>query len=164
MVINFEGKVCGGAGLFAKENKIPSPINELSGLGEWPDTFEPGTFNIQVAASKWPEIHGLDFPSRGVSCLDRSSIFPPALYLDHSNIPNNTLNPNNRGEFGGDLQFWRALIQLEGISENVYCYMLRRVKSGYRDKVELVSNIKIRSTYNLSDGHPVELTIFSGSS
>ncbi len=163
MEICFNGKVCDGAGLFSKEIELPSP-KELSDLGNWPDVFAPGTFNIQVTGSSWPEIAGLDFASQGVRCLDRSSIFVPAAYLDYSVVPNNTLNPGNKGEFGGDLQFWRAVLQMSDISESLYCYMLRRVGSGYRNKIELVSNIHIRNTYKLFNGHPVKLTVYTSAS
>ena len=164
MDICFDGKVCDGVGRFSKEIKIPSPIKELSNLGNWPATLVPGTFNVQVPASGWPEVEGLDFRSRGVRCLDRANNFPPACYLDYAVVPNNTLNPTNKGEYGGDLQFWRAILQVGDVGESVYCYMLRRVKSGYMDRIELVADIHIRNTYKLANGHPIKLTIYTGAS
>lgn len=163
MKITFVGKYGGGASLFASENVLPNPIEELSQIAQWPHSFVPGTFNIDVDVSKWPQIEGLNFRLRGVTCLDRTDLFQPAAYLHYTTIPNNTLNPMKNGEYAGDLQFWRAVLRLQGIEETVNCYMLRRVKSGYRNKIEVVSDIHFKDTFQIQHGHYVELTVFSKS-
>ncbi len=160
MLLRFLAKVCDGAGRFAEEIEIPSPVEGLTSVEGWPSGLVRGTFNIQVQGNSWPEIEGLDFRRAGVQCLDRSSVFSPALYLDHSFIPNNTLNPNNKGEFGGDLQFWRAELSIANGPENLRCYMLRRVGSGYRDKIELVSDVHFRREYQVESGREVSLVVY----
>lgn len=161
MELRFSGLVCDGVGRFAEEINIPSPIEGLTSVEGWPCEIVRGTFNIEVERAGWPECEWLDFSGSGVQCLDKSSVFTPALYLDYSFIPNNTLNPDNRGEFGGDLQFWRAELS-HGNSPDIRCYMLRRVKSAYRDKIELVSDVHFRSEYQLRNGQRVSLVVYDG--
>lgn len=158
----FKGTYGSGASRFAKENSIPSPVPELGHLADWPDILVPGTFNVDVDLSNWPLVDGLDFGPRGVMCLDRNEIFPPVAYIDYRRIPRNTLNPEKNGQYGGDLQFWRATLQLEGISNETNCYMLRRVRSNYRTKIELVSDIHIQKAFQIQHGHSLSLTVFCG--
>lgn len=162
MELRFSGLVCDGAGRFAEEINIPSPVEALRSVEGWPCELEKGTFNIQVEKAGWPDFEGLDFSASGVQCLDRSAAFAPALYLDHSFVPNNTLNPGNKGTFGGDLQFWRAELSIDNRPDIIRCYMLRRVRSGYRDKIELVSDIHFRSKYQVRNGQRVSLVVYAG--
>lgn len=162
MELRFSGLVCDGAGRFAEEINIPSPVEGLKSVRGWPCEIVKGTFNIQVEGAGWPECEDLNFSGGGVQCLDRSPVFPPALYLDYSFVPNNTLNPDNKGEFGGDLQFWRAELGIGNSSEIIRCYMLRRVKSGYRDKIELVSDVHFRSEHQIINGQRVNLVVYDG--
>lgn len=155
--IKFFGKVCDGAGRFSKENII-KPFNKTCKSG-WPTDFEPGTFNIRVDDTNWPDAQGLDFRTDGLWCMDRNTHFKPAHYLPYTYIPNNTLNPNNKGQYGGDLQFWRAILKIGNSSEIIKCYMLRRVRSGYKDKIELVSGLHIRKTFNIGNCCHAQLTV-----
>ncbi|MCK2151213.1 hypothetical protein MYE70_19275 [Marinobacter alexandrii] len=164
MQLDFSGKVCDGAGLFSKQIIIPSPVEDLKSVKDWPSELVRGTFNLQVEKGGWPDVQGFDFKASGVQCLDRSQAFPPALYLDHTFVPNNTLHPGNKGKFGGDLQFWRAKLSIDGVAVPILCYVLRRVGSGYRDKIELVSDIHIRSEFQVENGSRVNLTVYDGRS
>jgi hypothetical protein len=161
MKIQFLGKYGGGASRFAQENILPNTIPELAHIQGWPNSFERGTFNIDCDVSKWPEVEGIDFGPVGVKCLDKNPLFPPAAYLPYSTIPNNTLNPEKNGKFAGDLQFWKATLEMDRIEHEIKCFMLRRVKSNYGSKIEVVSEHNLRQTYNLAHGQQLVLTVYS---
>jgi len=163
MVITFFGKYGSGADKFAQQIKLPNPINELSQVHGWPDSLVPGTFNIDVDQTRWPRIDGLDFESLGLKCLDRNDLFRPIAYLDYGVVPNNTLSPENNGEFAGDFQFWKSVMRIEDVDQSFPCYLLRRVRSAYQTKIEVVSNTHYESTYQLEHGRKVQLTVYGNS-
>ncbi len=160
--ITFFTQVCSGAGLFAKEIALPSPNPALTCISDWPNEFAPGTLNLKIDTLKWPNVAGLNFQNEGVQCLDLCPLFKPALYLDYTTVLNNTINPTSHDEFAGDLQYWRAELQLKGQRETIRCYMLRRVRSGYRDQIELISDIHLRNMFSLENGTYAKLSIFNG--
>jgi hypothetical protein len=160
-MLTFVGTYSSGASRFAKEIDLSATIGPLKEINGWPHSLVPGTFNIDIDESNWPVIPDLDFNTSGVGCLDRSHSFPPVVYLDYSVVPKNTLNPEKSGEFGGDLQFWRAIMRINQANEPLNCYMMRRVRSGYRTKIEVVSDVHISTKYELVHGHAIELRVLA---
>lgn len=162
MNLEFRGRICNGAGLFAQEIILPSPVEELKSIENWPSRLINGTLNVQIGLFGWPSATGLNFRSGGVQCLDRAMHFPPALYLHHSYIPNNTIRPTKEDNSAGDLQFWRTELFIEGVREIVRCYMLRRVRSGYQNTIEIMSHIHFRNEYDVRNGQKVSLIVYPG--
>ncbi len=74
-------------------------------------------------------------------------------------IPKNTITPEKKGPYAGDLQFWRAILQVLNKDIMHHCYMLRRFRSGYAFDIELVSDVHIRSHFGLESGDQVLLTV-----
>lgn len=164
MEIIFYGQARGGADRFSDETVLPKKIEELEIVIGQPSSFERGTFNIQIDESKWPTQEGLDFTNnnQGVRSMDRNSNFKSVAYLPYTEIPDNTIQPNeqNYGPNGGDLQFWPAKLKIESVDEVINCYMFRRVGSNYRNKIEVISDIHIRNKYGLNHGVKVELAVY----
>ncbi len=164
MEIVFHGETCGGADRFTDETVLPTGIKELEHISGWPSSLERGTFNIQVDETKWPELDGLNFiaDGQGVRNMDRNNNFLPVAYLPYTEIPDNTITPNVRdyGPHGGDLQFWPAKLEIDGVDNTINCYMFRRVGSNYRDKIEIISDIHIRTTHSLVHRIEVKLTVY----
>lgn len=141
----FEGYVHRGQGDFSNM-VIPGRTDESYFPGDWPAELASGSLNVRITG--YPP----EFQQRGwgakVTVLD-SGLFQPAFVLPGHAILNNTIpnrrNPSDRRT--GDAQVWRATL------ENAYkahsCWVLRRLGSGYRDVLELVSEVRIRDLLGL---------------
>lgn len=136
--LEFLGRVARGCGRFASEIVIPGRA-QLGDVAppDWPQELYPGTLNIKVAEGGWPG--GMD-ASRRITQFDDGSLLTPALVIPQHLIGNNTLSP--RGALDpnrGTGQAWRAQVRRDG-GPSVSCWMFRRIGSGYRDVIELVSS------------------------
>lgn len=151
----FKGSVSSGAGLFAFENQLKEDCIAHKAIRGWPSRLLPGTLNVSIIQSD-PELG-----SCGLSTLDRNKSFRPIVYLDRSAIDGNTITPVSHGAFGGDLQFWRAILESSNKDISHHCFMLRRVGSAYEATIELVSDRMLRSRFGLQNGDLVRIFIFS---
>lgn len=151
----FKGSVSNGAGLFAFENQFKEDCISSKAISNWPSRLLPGTLNVNIIHSD-PELG-----SCGLSALDRNENFRPVVYLDSAAIDGNTITPVSHGAFGGDLQFWRAILETSNKGISHRCFMLRRVGSAYEATIELVSNRMLRSRFGLQNGDLVKIFVFS---
>ena len=159
MEITVDGFYASGSNRFAVEILLPG--KDVIGIEEW--SVVKGTFNVRVAEESLLHCGLLGVDTKKVKALDRNPDFKPAAYLRYDAIPNNTLYPgsNGRSEYCGDLQIWRCCLSLPRRDMNVDCFVFRRVDSGYRYIVEIVSDTHISSRYGVNHGEPVSLTISS---
>lgn len=160
MKIIYHGTICEGQGDFSKDHTIEAKVL-LEDKG-WISTIEKGTMNIRIPIEELsgPDKKKLD--RSGVKVFDLNESFPPHIYLNHQEIVGNTLSkrrkPNSQT---GDGQFWRCLLKIEKTGDEIKTYMLRRVGSGYRDRIELIAEYNLRNKHNLVDGDRVMLEIFA---
>ena len=159
MEIELKGIVSNGSDKFTKEILLPTNVPELANIDNWPDSLVQGTFNIKISTTEFPDLECFNLNELGVRRLDRSSNFLPIAYLDHSIIPKNTITPNMKGEYAGDLQFWKAILNFPNKNIIHNCYMLRRVKSGYAYDIEFVSNIHLKTEFDIVNDDNVFITL-----
>lgn len=154
--ILFEGVVTTGAGLFALENQFREDCIAFKSVDGWPSYLLPGTLNVSI-------IHpDSALGVRNLRTMDRNEKFRPAVYLDGSVIDENTITPTSHGAFGGDLQFWRAVLDVPEKDVCHHCFMLRRVGSAYETTIELVSDRMLRSRFGLQNGDVAKVLVLSG--
>ena len=66
MDIKFIGVVSDGCGLFAKQNRLPSMVSELSHVRGWPNSIHQGTFNIKYNEVQMQNFENFNFRDLGV--------------------------------------------------------------------------------------------------
>ena len=157
-MIGFNAKVCDGQGDFARDHTICDSILQMD-IG-WLQRIEPGTLNLKISipSSKGPSGEALG--SNGVKVLDLNPSFKPHIYLDHLEIVGNTLSRRRTNSSKiGDGQFWRAKAKVDNVTE-IKAYMLRRVDSGFRDRIELIADCHLRTKYGFKNGDEVVLQVF----
>jgi hypothetical protein len=135
-------------------NKLPSAPDD------WPDNLEPGSLNVGVAANGWPsEFTGV--PSgKGAQKLD-SRRFPPAFIIPHDKIGGNfTPTPENPDK--GTAQVWRAVLRASNPNRSRKVWILRRIGSGLKAQIEIVSDVRLKDVMSLADGVTVEVEMEYG--
>jgi len=158
-MIEFDATVCDGQGDFARDHTIDDAVLEMD-LG-WIQRVEPGTLNLKISIPSTKGPSGEALGATGIKVLDLNPSFTPHIYLDHSEIVGNTLSHRRTpGSKIGDGQFWRAKITKVDSAFEAKAYMLRRVDSGFRDRVELIADCHLRTTNGLKNGDKVALQVF----
>jgi len=157
--LRFQGAICSGVGKHS-EMLMPGRSALSNAPDDWPEKLCPGSLNvlIQVYPEGFGEPRGR---SGGVYQLDTGS-FQPALTIPGSLISANKLIHNGQPAAA---QVWRSVLETNGGSPNIRCWVLRRfgssVGSGKPGNVlEIVSDQHLRDTYGIHDGDRVALVLF----
>lgn len=139
----FEGYVRSGQGGFSKM-VIPGKTDESYFPEDWPAELALGSLNVRITG------YPAEFQQRGwgtsVALLD-SRLFQPAFVLPGRAILNNSIPAHPSDTRTGDAQVWRASFERQDVAHP--CWVLRRLGSGYRDVLELVSEVRIRDRFGL---------------
>ena len=154
--ITITGTVVGGCREFRK--KICLPEDLLSGHEDWMPSFVQGTLNVLFPISELPQF----LQSAGLRALDLNESFPPAIYRNGADVPDNTIRPNACNPRRGDLQLWKAILCDHRAQKRHQCFLIRRVDSGYKDKAEILGQQNFRDDCQFVDGHQVSIDIFAG--
>ncbi|WP_201095929.1 hypothetical protein [Thiocystis minor] len=155
-VIDIQGVVVRGCGKFRKQICLPDDL--LSGHGDWMPSFVQGTLNVQFSISQLPRL----LQSHGLQALDLKDTFPPSIYRSGADVPGNTIQSNGKNPRQGDLQLWRAILINHQTQTKHKCFLIRRVKSRYRDKAEILGQHNFRENWKFADGHQVSIQVYSG--
>jgi hypothetical protein len=155
----FKGRITTNSRQYAK--LLFPDSNELSGApDDWPGrNLYRGSLNVTINddgfPTKWDRFGKLPKVKR----LD-SKLFAPEFVIPGRTIENNILTPQRTGlPDGGDAQVWRANLRVDETSEEVDCWLVRRIGSGVGNYLELVSESFLRSKLNLEDGTRVTVTV-----
>jgi hypothetical protein len=150
--LTFRGRVTPGIGLFSLQIVVPGRAQlGADAPPDWPALLSPGTLNVRVSSNGWPD--AID-QRRQIEQVDNGE-FRPALVIPHQRIENNTLGPREGHPLCGTGQAWRAEFSIR--DQKASCWILRRIGSGYRDVIELVSDSNLRAKYSLTDDDSVLL-------
>lgn len=154
--LEFMGKIVNGRGHHA-ELGIPGRILLPNAPEGWPEMLCPGSLNVLV--NRYPQ----EFRARGlpdsVRTLD-SGGFRPAFAIPPRLMSNNKLIPTSDAPSRGTAQVWRATITANGITAQ--SWVLRRIGSGLRDELELVSSEALRAVLGTDRTRdwPAEVTMW----
>jgi len=75
--LQFVGKVIKGCGKFS-ELIVPGKADLPVKIRDWPDKIEPGTLNVHIKDSDFPQKYIDEFHSTGTACLDTRRFQPEA--------------------------------------------------------------------------------------
>ncbi len=158
-LISFSGAICDGVGRHV-ELHVPGR-NEISQApSDWPVTLQKGSLNVRIAPEGYPELFvTLGVPNR-VRSLD-SRAFPSAFEIAQHEFGNNRLKPDPDMPHKGSAQVWRAILAWQARKHD--CWVLRRYGSGVGEQLELLSDLHMRSAFDLVSGQPVIVTLVRGS-
>jgi hypothetical protein len=154
--LKFEGTVINGIGQH-HELLVPGRLLLPQAPSDWPETLHPGSLNLQVASypPAWRE-RGMGNSVRGLD----SGAFRPEFVIPQGRMGNNLLAPTPSKPKRGIGQVWRASLAANGCVRG--CWILRRIDSGLRDALELVSADPIRTRMGLAceKDWPATLTVY----
>lgn len=155
--MRFKGKITDGIGKHV-ELVVPGREDLESAPADWPVKLQPGSLNILVDTSGYPEA----FVSMPLGCsvanLDDDCL-PPVFQIPRDKMHNNKLTPTPESPRRGTGQVWRATLTTDMVK--IDCWVLRRIGSGFVDKLELVSHEHLRNTYNLQNDQHVTVILIS---
>ncbi len=156
--IKFFGKICGGVGRYV-ELYVPGRNEIIQAPGDWPFTLYKGSLNVCIDSDGYPPVFSdTKLPDR-VQSLDMKP-FPPAFEIKHHQFGNNQLHPDSNMPNKGSAQVWRAILITD---ENSYpCWVLRRYGSRVGEQLELLSDVHMRTAYDLSNGQNVAVELERG--
>jgi hypothetical protein len=86
--------------------------------------------------------------------------FPPAFEIAQHEFGNNMLKPLPNMLHRGSAQVWRAVLGTQ--SHEHRCWVLRRYGSGVAEQLELLSDVHMRSAFQLVTGQSVVVTLEAG--
>ncbi len=156
--ISFRGVICTGVGKYV-ELHVPGKDEIRRAPTDWPTRLKEGSLNVCIAADGYPALFAaLNLPN-SVSSLDKRP-FPAAFEIAHHEFGNNRLGPKLGKPENGSAQVWRAILTACGHDRR--CWVLRRYGSGVGEQLELLSQVHMRSTYQLQDRQPVVVTLDRG--
>ena len=146
----FIGKAIEGSGRFSKDLIVPGN-SEIPGLiRDWPDELEPGSLNVLIDKTGFPEEFESKFGQRTEGFDERR--FIPEAELHHSQIGNNTLAPKpGEREDKGNAQIWRANLTKIESGQSLQCWVLRRIGSIMPYRLECVAGVKLREILSLPE-------------
>ncbi len=142
----FKGKVRKGQGRFSKLI-IPTKSMLTNRPETWPENLCPGSLNIGISDLGYPDDFNIH---EGVKELD-AGCFKPVFIIPENKIPTNDK---------GDAQVWRAKLIIKSTGTIVPCWVLRRICSGIKKQLEIVSEYNLRDTYGLIEGQEVEVILY----
>jgi hypothetical protein len=154
----FKCQVTSGSG---DDRKLVFPTHkDIPKLPEdWPDKMVPGSLNALT----------MNTPSGMRSLGDGDDLqkldngkFSPAIVMPREAIINNNLGPCFNTPNGGVAQAWRARISVSATGKTVDVWAVRRISSGYRRVIELMSDKNLRQHLRLIDGDKLEVTLYAG--
>ena len=154
--LEFEGTVINGLGKH-RELLVPGRSFLPQAPPDWPETFQPGSLNLKVTS--YPPVWRRRGLGNSVKELD-SGIFLPQFVISQNQLGNNLLSPTPAKPKRGIGQIWRASLAANG--GELDCWILRRIESGLRDVLELVSGYPIRSRMGLERTRdwPATVTVY----
>ena len=152
--MRFKGKITKGIGRHS-ELIVPGRT-AIESPSDWPDRLQPGSLNVRVDPDGFPATFDAMLNRRSVKNLDDGCL-PPVFLILQADFGNNMLRATPEMPRRGVGQLWRAVLQTD--SHVIHCWVLRRIGSGLCDQLELVSHEHIRSTYGLTDGQVVAVTL-----
>lgn len=148
--LEFKGKVIKGSGCFSKQLHVPGEQDIPGLIRDWPDEIQPGTLNVLIDDSGWPEDYLAKF-GKETNSLDLRQ-FQPEVELHHNKIGSNTLAPQGgEREDKGNAQIWRSHLTKIESGESVQCWVLRRIGSRMPHRLECVAGEKIRTVLELPE-------------
>lgn len=142
--LRFTGNVVNGIG---RHNELVVPGRNAfpEAPVDWPALLFPGSLNLRVLT------YPAAFLERGIvastSSLDVMG-FEPEFTIPQDLMGNNQLTPTETMPYRGTAQIWRASLETE--ARMISCWVLRRIGSGLRDQIELVSSIGLRGEMGLT--------------
>lgn len=140
------GSVINGRGRHT-ELGVPGKSELPQAPEDWPEALAPGSLNFLVADDGYPPQHAAFGKADSVTALD-SGFLPPAFTINQNQFRNNKINPTTSQPNRGLGQIWRAELRVN--EHRISCWVLRRIGSGLRRELELVSQEEIRDKYGLS--------------
>ncbi|MEX1098581.1 MAG: hypothetical protein WED34_21220 [Planctomycetales bacterium] len=130
--------------------RIPG-TNELPDApSDWPTTLQPGSLNALIDDNGYPDGFESLGSGPGMKKLD-DGCFEPEFVIPKDKIKNNSK---------GDAQVWRACIVVNATGEEIACWALRRIGSGIKKQIELVSAVHLRNTFRLGEDAKVTVRLF----
>lgn len=154
--MQFSGVVSKGVGRFAAELILPTQERLSFPVRDWPTVPVPGTLNVRIDTSTFPDKFLSVFGGTSLKHLD-SRRFAPEAELPWTDIGNNTLPPTINSRDRGRAQIWRSTIRNVSSDVASLCWVFRRIGSGISNALELVAGVKLRSALGLVDGTRVEV-------
>lgn len=155
--LTFRGVIAAGIGKYS-ELTIPGCRELPNAPEDWPEALHPGSLNVKIRQDGFPELLLIRCSGDRIQRLD-SKIFEPEFVIPGSQIKQNRLKPTLELPCRGDAQIWPAIVRKACNGDGFRCWLVRRLGSGLRDQLELVSDRHLRSAYSLIDGTAVEVTI-----
>lgn len=157
--ISFKGVIGDGVGRHV-ELHVPGREEIAQAPTDWPVTLQKGSLNVRIVAEGYPsQFATLGLPNN-VQSLDMKQ-FPPAFEIAQSQLGNNQLKPLAGMPHRGSAQVWRATLLAQGKEHP--CWVLRRYGSGVGEQLELLSEVHMRSAFQLVNGQSVVVTLQRGS-
>ncbi|MHC4401271.1 MAG: DUF120 domain-containing protein [Planctomycetota bacterium] len=156
--LTFGGQIGSGKGRHS-ELVIPGRITFPNAPHDWPAILHPGSLNVYITESGYPEELLARCPGTLVQKLD-SQMFSPAFEIPHDAIKNNRLKPKPNKPRRGDAQVWRATLLLSDGNAGVECWVFRRFWSTIERQLEIVSEKHLRTELGLADGADVTVQLF----
>ena len=141
----FEGEIIKGSGKH-KELIIPGRHELSIAPTDWPERLFPGSLNVLIRT--YPVEFSENELPHTVTVLDTCG-FEPAFTIEQSEMGNNLLVPTPEFPLRGKAQVWPATLQVN--RHEVRAWVLRRIRSGFADKLELVGGEKIRDCCGIAD-------------
>jgi hypothetical protein len=156
--ISFSGVIGDGVGKYV-ELHVPGREEISQAPSDWPVTLQKGSLNVRIAPEGYPRLFATLGLPNSVRSLDLRP-FPSAFEIAQDEFGNNMLKPEPGLPHKGSAQVWRAILAWHAHEHR--CWVLRRYGSGVREQLELLSDLHMRSAFQLVTGQSVIVTLERG--
>ena len=156
----FTGDVRSNMGKFSNM-RIPGRKELPQAPENWPLTLCPGSMNIGLSDDGFPAKFQALGEKEGVKKLDEGN-FVPEFIIPYNDIANNSLAPKAGSPLRGYAQVWRAIITVPVSGRSAECWLLRRIDSGIKRQIELVSEKRLKTELGVDDGAAVVVKVLEG--
>jgi len=156
--ISFSGVIVDGVGRHV-ELRVPGRGEISQAPSDWPVTLQKGSLNVRIARDGYPDLFAALGLPKSVQSLDVRP-FPAAFEIAQDEFGNNRLMPEPNLPRKGSAQVWRARLASQGHEHP--CWVLRRYGSRVGEQLELLSELYMRSAFQLVNGQSVVVTLERG--
>jgi hypothetical protein len=153
----FRGVITNGVGKHV-ELHVPGKSEIEHSHAKWPGELHKGSLNVRISKDGYPDLFDELHLEKSTRSLD-SKCIPATFEIGQAQFGNNQLRATAEMPHRGSAQVWQA--NLKTPEKNIACWVLRRYGSGLRDQLELVSDVHLRTKYQLENGTEVIVALQS---